>query len=101
MHLSTRAQGSLLLLSLTLTSTGRRTSNVNPTVSTPAPVLTDVVKKCVDTAAEAIATHKEAKLVFMQGLVKEDLEGGIQRTYNSPFSWDITSSEYLCWSTST
>ena len=26
---------------------------------------------------------------------KEDLEGGIQRTYNSPFSWDITSTECL------
>ena len=55
------------------TSTGRRTSNVNPTVSTPAPVLTDAVQKCVDTAAEAIATHREAKLVFMQGLVKRIL----------------------------
>ena len=46
------------------TSTGRRTSNVNPTVSTPAPFLTDAVQKCVDTAAEAVATHREAKLVF-------------------------------------
>ena len=27
--------------------------NANPTVSTPTPVLTDVVQKCVDTAAEA------------------------------------------------
>ena len=55
------------------TSTGKRTSNVNPTVSTLAPVLTDAVQKCVDTAAEAIATHREAKLVFMQGLVKRIL----------------------------
>ena len=55
------------------TSTGRRTSNVNPTVSTPVPVLRDAVQKCVDTAAEAIATHREAKLVFMQGLVKRIL----------------------------
>ena len=55
------------------TSTGRRTSNANPTVSTPAPVLTDAVQKCVDTAAEAIATHREAKLVFMQGIVKRIL----------------------------
>ena len=39
------------------TSTGRRTSNVNPIVSTPAPVLTDAVQRCVDTVAEAIATH--------------------------------------------
>ena len=56
-----------------ITSTGRRTSNVNPTVSTPAPVLTDAVQKCVDTATEAIATHREAKLVFMQGIVKRIL----------------------------
>ena len=55
------------------TSTGKRTSNANPTVSTPAPVLTDAVQKCVDTAAEAIVTHREAKLVFMQGLVKRIL----------------------------
>ena len=55
------------------TSTGMKTSNANPTVSTPAPVLTDAVQKCVDTEAEAIATHREAKLVFMQGLVKRIL----------------------------
>ena len=30
-------------------------------------------RKCVDTAAEAIATHREAKLFFMQGLVKRIL----------------------------
>ena len=35
------------------------------------------------------------------GNSEEDLEGGIQRTYNSPFSWDITSTECLCWSTPT
>ena len=52
------------------TSTGKKTSSANPTVSTPAPVLTDAVHKCVDTAAEAIATHREAKIIFMQGLVK-------------------------------
>ena len=52
------------------TSTDKKTSNANPTVSTPAPVLTDAVQKCVDTAAEAITTHREAKIIFMQGLVK-------------------------------
>ena len=62
------------------TSTGRRTSNANPTVSTPAPVLTDAVQKCVDTAAEAIATHREAKLVFMQGIVKRIL----RKAYREP-----------------
>ena len=35
------------------TSIGMTTSNANPTVSTTTPVLTDVVQKCVDTAAEA------------------------------------------------
>ena len=38
------------------TSIGMTTSNANPTVSTTAPVLTDAVQRCVDTAAEAIAT---------------------------------------------
>ena len=62
------------------TSTGRKTSNANPTVSTPAPVLTDAVQKCVDTAAEAIATHREAKLVFIQGIVK----GILREAYREP-----------------
>ena len=62
------------------TSTGRRTSNANPTVSTPALVLTDAVQKCVDTAAEAIATHREAKLVFIQGLLK----GILREAYREP-----------------
>ena len=52
------------------TEIGKKTSNTNPTVSTPAPVLTDAVQRCVDTAAEMIATHREARLIFMQGLVK-------------------------------
>ena len=64
------------------TSTCKRTSNANPTVSTPAPVLTDAVQKYVDTAAEAIATHQEAKLVFMQGLVKRIL----REAYREPTS---------------
>ena len=38
------------------------TSNANPTVSTPAPVLTDAVQRCVDTAAEAIATQQRSKI---------------------------------------
>ena len=66
------------------TSIGRKTSNVNPTVSTPAPVLTDAVQKCVDTAAEAIATHREAKLVFMQGLVKRILREAYRESTNPP-----------------
>ena len=64
------------------TSIGRTTSNATPTASTQAPVLTDAVQKCVDTAAEAIATHRQAKLVFMQGVIKRIL----QETYK-----DITS----------
>ena len=66
------------------TSNGRRSSNANPTVSTPAPVLTDAVKKCVDTAAEAIATHREAKLVFMQGLVKRILREAYREPTTPP-----------------
>ena len=66
------------------TSPGRRTSNSNPTVSTPAPVLTDAVQKCVDTAAEAIATHGEAKLVFMQGIVKRILREAYREPTTSP-----------------
>ena len=66
------------------TSTGRRTSNANPTVSTPAPVLTDAVQKCVDTAAEAIATHREAKLVFMQGLFKRILREAYREPTTPP-----------------
>ena len=50
------------------------------TTCTPAPVLTDAVQKCVDTAAEAIATHREAKSVFMQGLVKRIL----RKAYREP-----------------
>ena len=66
------------------TSTGRRTSNANPTASTPASVLTDAVQKCVDTAAEAIATHREAKLVFMQGLVKRILREAYREPITPP-----------------
>ena len=66
------------------TSTGRRISNANPTVPTPAPVLTDAVQKCVDTAAEAIATHREAKLVFMQGIVKTILREAYREPITPP-----------------
>ena len=66
------------------TSTGRRTSNANPIVSTPAPVFTDAVQKCADTAAEAIATHREAKLVLMQGLVKRILREAYREPTTPP-----------------
>ena len=66
------------------TSTGRRTSNATPIVSTQAPVLTDAVQKCVDTAAKAIATHREAKLVFMQGLVKRILREAYREPTTPP-----------------
>ena len=66
------------------TSTGKRTSNANPTVSTPAPVLRDAAQKCVDTTAEAIATHREAKLVFMQGLLKRILREAYREPTNPP-----------------
>ena len=66
------------------TSTGKRTSDANPTVSTLAPVLTDAVQKCVETAAEVIATHREAKLVFMQGLVKRILREAYRERTTPP-----------------
>ena len=55
-------------------ATGVTTSNAAPTASTQAPVLTDAVQKCVDTAAEVMATNREAKLIFMQGIVKRILQ---------------------------
>ena len=66
------------------TSTGKKTSNANPTVSTPAPVLTDAVQKCVDTATEVIATHREAKLVFMQGLLRRILREAYREPTTPP-----------------
>ena len=66
------------------TAIGKTTSNANPTVSTPAPVLIDAVQKCVDNAAEAIATHREAKLVFMQGLVKKILREAHRKPTTPP-----------------
>ena len=52
------------------TAIGKTITNANPTVSTPAPILTDAGQRCADTAAEVIATHREARLIFMQGLVR-------------------------------
>ena len=66
------------------TSIGMTTSNANPTVSTLAPVLTDAVQKCVDTAAEAIATHREARLIFMQGLVRRILREAYRESTSPP-----------------
>ena len=64
------------------TTIRKTTSNANPTVSTPAPVLTDAVQSCVDTAAEVITTHRKARLIFMQGLVRRIL----RETYREPTS---------------
>ena len=66
------------------TAIGKTTSNANPTVSTPAPVLTDAVQKCVDTAAEVIATHREARLIFMQGLVRRILREAYRESTSPP-----------------
>ena len=66
------------------TSIGMTTSNANHTVSTPAPVLTDAVQRCVDTAAEAKATHREARLIFMQGLVRRILREAYREPTSSP-----------------
>ena len=66
------------------TAIGKTTSNANPTVSTPAPVLINAVQKCVDTAAEAKATHREARLIFMQGLVRRILREAYREPTSSP-----------------
>ena len=66
------------------TAIGKTTSNANPTVSTPALVLTDAVQRCVDTAAEAIATHREARLIFMQGLVRRILREAYRESISPP-----------------
>ena len=64
------------------TAIGKTTSDANTTVSTPALVLTDAVQKCVDTAAEAIATDRQARLIFMQGLVRR-IQREAYREYKS------------------
>ena len=66
------------------TTIGKTTSNANPTVSTPALVLTDAAQKCVDTAAEAIATHREARLIFIQGLVRRILREAYRESISPP-----------------
>ena len=66
------------------TAIGKTTSNANPAVSTPAPVLTDAVQRCVDTAAEAIARHREARLIFMQGLVRRILKEAYREPTSPP-----------------
>ena len=64
------------------TTIGKTTSNANPTVSTAAPILTDAVQRYVDTAAEVIATHREARLIFMQGLVRRILREAYREPTN-------------------
>ena len=66
------------------TSIGMTTSNANPTVSTTAPVLRDAVQRCVDTAAEVIATHREARLTFLQSLVRKMLRETYRESTNPP-----------------
>ena len=43
-----------------------------------------MLSRNVDTAAEAIATHREAKLVFMQGLLKRILREAYREPTNLP-----------------
>ena len=66
------------------TTIDKTTSDANPTVSTPAPILTDAVQRCVDTAAEAIATHRKARLIFMQGLLRRILREEYREPTNPP-----------------
>ena len=53
------------------TAIGETTSNANPTVSTPAPVLTDAVQKCVDTAAETPSTSVHYSSNTVPTIVRE------------------------------
>ena len=66
------------------TAIGKTTSNANPAVSIPAPILVDAVQRCVDTAAEAIASHREARLIFMQGLVRRILREAYKESTSPP-----------------
>ena len=65
------------------TSTGMTTSNAIPTVTTTTPVLTDAVQRCVNTAAEAIATNREARISFLQSLVRKMMRETLKETPNS------------------
>ena len=65
-----------------------------PTVSTTAPVLSDAVQRCVDTAAEAIATHREARLTFLQSLVRKMLRETYKEVPTPPLSWDTNYTEW-------
>ena len=74
------------------TSIGMTTSNANPTVSTTAPVLSDAVQRCVDSAAEAIATHREARITFLQSLVRKMLRETYKEVPN-PYSIGIPTTQ--------
>ena len=65
------------------TSTGMTTSNAIPTVTTTTPVLSDAVQRCVNTAAEAIATNREARINFLQSLVRKMMRETLKETPNS------------------
>ena len=54
---------------------GMTTSNANPTVSTTAPVLTDAVQRCVDTAAEAIGNSQGSKINLLARPSQENAKG--------------------------
>ena len=66
------------------TSIGMTTSNANPTLSTTAPVLTDAGQRCVDTAAEVMPTHREARFTFLQSLVRKMLRETYRESTNPP-----------------
>ena len=73
---------------------GKKKSSGTPTASTQAPFLTDAVQKCVDTAAEVIAIHREAKLIFMQGVVKRILREAYREPTNPPSVGTLTQSVF-------
>ena len=44
----------------------------------------NAVQRCVDTAAEAIATHREARITFLQSLVRKMLRETYKEVPNPP-----------------
>ena len=52
------------------------------------------VQRCVDTAAEVIATHREARLTFLQGLVRRMLRETCRGISQSPFNLDTNYTEW-------
>ena len=78
------------------TAIGKTISNANPTVSTPAPVLTDAVPEMYRYCSRGDSNTQRSKIDLYARTSEKDTERSIQGTYKSPFSWDIISTECSC-----